>query len=91
MLTDLRAFFNARGAGDGVIEIASEFSAYRIALHWRPSFAEDDRSGINSGDREAVNLSFDIEATASCDETIEWRAAEKASEKGLGCDSATAP
>src|SRR5260370_5278165 len=36
VLPDLSTLFNARSAGDGIIEIARQIGSYCIALHWTP-------------------------------------------------------
>src|SRR6266849_9578788 len=84
VLANLDALFNARSAGYSIIEIASQFSSYRVALHWTPLPVELARWDIISGDRKAVDVSGDRRAVSPSEETVTRRAAENASPKGDG-------
>jgi len=84
VLANLDALFNARSAGYSIIEIASQFSSYRVALHWTPLPVELARGDIISGDRKAVDVSGDRRAVSPSEETVTRRAAENASPKGDG-------
>jgi hypothetical protein len=89
VLPNLDALCNARSAGDRIVEITSQFSPYRSALHGRPSPAELARG--DSGDREAVSVSDDCKSVNRSEESVTRRAAENASPKGDGCASETLP
>src|SRR6266481_132910 len=91
VLPNLDALCDARSAGDCIIEITSEFSSYRSALHGRPSPAELARGDFDSGDREAASVSDPCKSADRSEESETRRAAENASPKGDGRASETLP
>src|SRR5260370_40411218 len=77
VLPNLDALLDARSAGDGIVEITSQFSSYRVALHGRPSPAELARGDFVSGDRAAANVSGDPKPVSHSEESVARPAAEK--------------
>jgi hypothetical protein len=84
MLPNLDALRNTRSAGDGIIEITSQFGSYRSALHGRPSPVELARGDFDSGDREAASVSDACKSVNRSEESVTRRAAENASPNGVG-------